>query len=200
MRVDASARSRLMPPSVAESVAVFRARAHAPARARALCTSPLLRFVSCPLSLSLSLPSSYSHDTSLSLAPRHFFLPLPLSLLLSVSLFFVSRLRCSCPLRGPPFRPWEQIHSPSPTIPRNVPSPTRARHGRALRSLAPRPRRVYIPHSPYLHLYALPRPALRSNTSDGTRTHAHRRHRRRRRRGQPREHAPFAENKSEHNR
>lgn len=52
-----------MPPSVAESVAArggatrpdatreFRCEAHAPARTRALCTSPLLRFVSCPLSL-----------------------------------------------------------------------------------------------------------------------------------------------------
>ena len=68
MRVDASARSRLMPPSVAESVAVFRARAHAPARARALCTSPLLRFVSCPLSLSLSPFPRRTLTTPLSLS------------------------------------------------------------------------------------------------------------------------------------
>lgn len=160
-----------MPPSRAESVAPFRARAHAPARARALCTSPLLRFVSCPLSLpptnspsnpryhSLYVPLSRSLSFPLSLS--HLSSPLLLSPPPSL---FPSVFPCSSfPVFVVPLaavRPWEQIHSPSPT--RTPPLPPKGTfhppprwYGRALRSLAPRPRRVYIPHSPYLHLYRL---------------------------------------------
>lgn len=54
-----------------------------------------------------------------------------------------------------------QIRSPSPTLPphqvRSPPSHTSPplhplQQSRALRSLAPRPHRVYVPHSPYLYM------------------------------------------------
>lgn len=104
-----------------------------------------------PLSRSLSFPLSLSHLSSpllLSPPPSLFPSVFPCS---SFPVFVV-------PLAA--VRPWEQIHSPSPT--RTPPLPPKGTfhppprwYGRALRSLAPRPRRVYIPHSPYLHLYRL---------------------------------------------
>lgn len=105
----------------AESVATVGA-----AHARALRTSPLLRFAS----------SSPSHPGCLLLLLWY----LPLPLFLSVA---------------------QQLRSPSPTVPLSHRSPSPSSppsrpsvrcSSRALRSLAPRPHRVYVSHSLYLYM------------------------------------------------
>lgn len=195
-----------MPPSRAESVAPFRARAHAPARARALCTSPLLRFVSCPLSLPppiLLLTHGITRCTYLYLALCLFLFlcrisPLlsyslspSLSLSLCVSLFFVSRLRWP-PGRSSPVGadtltfPYQD--TPSPTQ-RNVPPPTTEVRSRAPVVGPATTSCVYptlsLPTSVWtrISMYARVHRCICTSASQPSR-----------------ELAPFAENKSEHNR
>lgn len=146
-----------------------------PHGARALCTSPLLRFVSCPpsypplpplnrgitasnVSLSPSFPI-FQRLSSLPLLSRSS-LPRSVSLQFSIPLLVV--------------RPWEQLRSSSPTTPPPGPlgPPPRERCSCALRSLASRPRRVYIPHSPYLHLHAPPL-YVHARLGHGVRADAH---------------------------
>lgn len=135
-----------MPPSGAESVAPFRARAHAPARPRALCTSPLLRFVSCPLSLFPPEPSLLTHGItrlyisasfSLFVFSSFFVFVSPSLSLLSFSLSLclpVSRLRCPPGRRSPvgaDILTFPYQNTIPPPHQRNVPSPSIEAQSRA---------------------------------------------------------------------
>lgn len=155
--------------------------------------------VSCPvLSLSLSLPSLVVLSRHLSLSRSSPFFPPPPSFTPSLrfpvlrfpSSLFVSPSRSAVSPMGA-----DTLTFPHHPEERSIPHQSEARSRAPV--VGPATTSCVYPTLSLPTSVCAPS-ALRSNTSDGTRTHAHRRHRRRR--GQPREHAPFAENKSEHNR